>query len=289
MITVVGDIAVDITSKMTHPLVRGSDASGAISLHPGGSGANVAVWLARLGCPVRLIARVGNDLFGDWLVDDLKKEGVRAELVVDGALRTGVIQVLVEPDGERTMIPDRGANAHWAEGDIDEETIAASDWLHVVGYVLFDESSRNGALRAIEIARYHAVPVSVDPSSHGPLARLGAEGFWALIGKVDLLLPNRAEATALTGEEDPRRALAALRRHAGAVAIKLDAEGCLASAGGLEVSVPAEPVTVLNSTGAGDAFNAGFLSVWATGQDLLVSAHRGVDAGTRKVMIATSR
>ena len=82
---------------------------------PGGSGANVAVWLARLGQRATFIGRVGDDMFGRWLRDDLVAEGVEAALVVDSARRTGVIQVLVEPDGERTMVPDRGANAVWTQ------------------------------------------------------------------------------------------------------------------------------------------------------------------------------
>jgi sugar/nucleoside kinase (ribokinase family) len=100
---VLGDIAVDIVSTLRAPLARGSDAPAEIRLMPGGSGANVAVWLARLGRPVTFIGRIGDDMFGRWLRDDLEAEGVTPALVVDHTRRTGVIQVLVEPDGERTM------------------------------------------------------------------------------------------------------------------------------------------------------------------------------------------
>ncbi len=108
MIVVVGDIAVDIVSMLQSPLARGSDAAAEVRLMPGGSGANVAVWLARLGQDATFVGRIGDDMFGRWLLDDLVAEGVEPGLVVDRARRTGVIQVLVEPGGERTMVPDRG-------------------------------------------------------------------------------------------------------------------------------------------------------------------------------------
>ena len=147
MIVVVGDIAVDIVSTLKTPLARGSDAPAEISLMPGGSGANVAVWLARLGQRATFVGRIGDDMFGRWLRDDLVAEGVEAALVVDGTRRTGVIQVLVEPDGERTMAPDRGANAAWAQDDVSETLIAGADLLHVVGYVLLDRASQPGCAR----------------------------------------------------------------------------------------------------------------------------------------------
>ncbi len=205
MIVVVGDIAVDIVSTLKTPLARGSDAPAAISLMPGGSGANVAVWLARLGQRVTFVGRIGDDMFGRWLRDDLVAEGVETALIVDFARRTGVIQVLVEPDGERTMAPDRGANAAWTPDEISETLIAGANLLHVVGYVLLDRESRPGALTAMRYARKHAVPISLDPSSHALLRALGPDAFWDLVGKVDLLLPNRHEAQALSGQPRTRR------------------------------------------------------------------------------------
>ena len=85
-----------------------------------------------------------------------------------------MIQVLVEPDGERTMVPDRGANAVWDGDEIGEGMIASAAALHVVGYMLLDRDSRPGALAAMAHARRHGVPISLDPSSHAPLLGLGA-------------------------------------------------------------------------------------------------------------------
>jgi sugar/nucleoside kinase (ribokinase family) len=289
MIVVVGDIAVDIVSLLRTPLARGSDAPAEISLMPGGSGANVAVWLARLGRRTTFVGRIGDDLFGRWLRDDLVAEGVAPALMVDKARRTGVIQVLVEPGGERTMAPDRGANAVWAPDEISEALIAGADLLHVVGYVLLDRASQPGALTAMAYARKHGVPVSLDPSSHAPLLGLGADVFWDMVGQVDLLLPNRQEAQALTGSREPADALPALRKHAGTIVIKLDREGCIASVGQGVERTPAPAVPVINATGAGDAFDAAFLASWRLGSNLRAACQAAVSLGAFAATLPTSR
>jgi sugar/nucleoside kinase (ribokinase family) len=289
MIVVVGDIAVDIVSTLKTPLARGSDAPAEISLMPGGSGANVAVWLARLGQHTTFVGRIGDDMFGRWLQDDLVAEGVEPALVVDNVRRTGIIQVLVEPDGERTMAPDRGANAAWVPDEISETLIAGADLLHVVGYVLLDRASQPGALTAMAYARKHGIPISLDPSSHDPLLRLGADAFWDLVGKVDLLLPNRHEAQALSGSREPAGALRALRKHADTVVIKLDHEGCIVSEGGGIGRTPTPAIPIVNATGAGDAFDAAFLATWRSGGGLPAACRAAVSLGTFAATLPTSR
>lgn len=289
MIVIVGDIAVDIVSVLRTPLARGSDAAAAILLQPGGSGANVAVWLARLGQSVTFVGRIGDDLFGRWLREDLEAEGVNPALIVDRSRRTGVIQVLVEPGGERTMVPDRGANAVWPADEISEALIASADLLHVVGYVLLDRASQPGALAALALARRHGIPISLDPSSHAPLMGLGPDAFWTLVGQVDVLLPNRREAQVLAGGRAPEEALAAIRAHANTVAIKLDREGCLAADARGRVRSPASAVSVVNTTGAGDGFNAAFLASWSRGEDLRAACRAAVGLGTFTATLPSSR
>jgi sugar/nucleoside kinase (ribokinase family) len=289
MIVVLGDIAVDIVSRLRRPLARGSDAAAEVRVMPGGSGANVAVWLARLGQPVIFVGRVGDDLFGHWLADNLAAEGVTPALVVDRERGTGVIQVLVEPGGERTMVPDRGANAFWSETDVPEELIAQASLLHVVGYVLLDEDSRRGALRAMAYARSHDVPISLDPGSHAPLLTLGVGDFWSLIGRVTVLLPNRIEAQALAGEDTPEGAATKLLAHAEVVAVKLDRDGCLAAKGSDRWRVPAPEARIVNATGAGDAFNAAFLARWLADGDVGAACRAGVALGTHAATLPTTR
>jgi ribokinase len=289
MIVVLGDIAIDIVSRLRKPLARGSDASATIRIMPGGSGANVAVWLARLGAPVSFIGRVGDDPFGRWLADDLRREGVNPVLTIDHERGTGVIQVLVEPDGERTMVPDRGANAVWASGDIPEALIASASLLHVVGYVLLDEESRRGALTAMVHARVHGVAISLDPSSHAPLEALGADGLWSMVGQVTILLPNRHEAQLLSGETDPAHALRVLGQQARIVAVKLDKDGCIAGEGNRVYRAPAPQAAIVNATGAGDAFDAAFLARWMTGGDVEAACRAGVALGTHAATLQSTR
>jgi len=289
MIVVLGDIAVDIVSKLRTPLTRGSDAPASVRVMPGGSGANVAVWLARLGQPVTFIGRVGNDLFGRWLADDMTREGVQLALAIDKQRPTGVIQVLVEPSGERTMVPDRGANAFWATQDVPEALIAQSSLLHVTGYVLLDPSSQHGALQAMRYARIHGVPISLDPSSHAPLKALGIAHFWSLVGQVTILLPNRSEAEVLSGEPTPEAALTVLQKRATVVAIKLDRDGCLAGAGSDRWRVPAASADIINATGAGDAFDAAFLARWLADGHIEAACQAGVTSGTHVATLPTTR
>ena len=289
MIVIVGDIAVDLVSILQRPLARGSDAAAEIRLMPGGSGANVAVWLARLGQDASFVGRIGDDMFGRWLRDDLVAEHVKPALIVDSSRRTGVIQVLVEPGGERTMVPDRGANAVWAPDEISETLIAGADLLHVVGYVFLDRESQPGALAAMAFARKHGIPVSLDPSSHAPLLGLGSDAFWDLVGKVDLLLPNRREAQVLSGRQEPAEALQTLRKHAGTVAIKLDRDGCIASDSGDLERAQAPRIAIVNATGAGDAFNAAFLARWRQGGSLRDACRAAVSLGTFAATLPTSR
>ena len=289
MIVVLGDIAVDIVSVLRAPLARGSDSPGEVSPMPGGSGANVAVWLARLGHPVVFVGRLGNDPFGRWLRTDLEAENVESILTIDASRHTAVIQVLVEPGGERTMVPDRGANAVWTGDEAPESLIASADLLHVVGYVMLDEQSRPGALRAMQYARAHGVPISLDPSSHAPLQQLGAEGFWSLVSPVTVLLPNRNEARVLGRREDPESALQVLLKYAKLVVIKMDREGCLAATSSQRWRISAPQVGAINATGAGDAFNAGFLARWAACGNVESACRAGVALGTYATTLPESR
>jgi len=289
MIVVLGDIAVDIVSTLRTSLARGSDAPAEVRPMPGGSGANVAVWLARLGQRVAFIGRLGDDLFGRWLEADLAAEGVESALTVDAGRRTAVIQVLVEPGGERTMVPDRGANAVWTGEEAPEALIAGADLLHVVGYVMLDAESRRGALEAMRHARAHGVAISLDPSSHSPLARLGAEGFLSLIRPVTVLLPNRSEARVLGGGDESDAAMDSLLSYASLVVIKMDREGCLAGTTRERWKIPAPQVRAINATGAGDAFNAGFLARWLASGDVEAACRAGVALGTYAATLPETR
>jgi sugar/nucleoside kinase (ribokinase family) len=230
-LVVLGDLMVDVVARINDPLARGSDTAARISVEGGGSAANVAAWAAVLGADVSLVCRVGRDDRGRAAVDELRDVDVR--VTVDYERPTGTCVVLVEPGGERTMLPDPGAN------DAPLGEIPLGDHLHVVGYALLRDGPRASALAAITRAREAGMTVSVDPSSWA-LLRPGA-----IPPEVDLLLPNEREAELVEGE----------------MIVKLGAGGARWG----DVEVAAEPVEVVDTTGAGDAFAAGFLTAWLDG------------------------
>jgi sugar/nucleoside kinase (ribokinase family) len=247
-LVVLGDLMVDVVARVEDELALGSDTAAQISVQGGGSAANVAAWAAHLGTPVSLVCRVGRDDRGRAAVDEL--EGVDVRVTVDYDRPTGTCIVLVGPGGERTMLPDPGAN------DAPLGEIPLGEHLHVVGYALLRDGPRASALAAIERARTAGMSVSVDPSSWA-LLRPGA------IPEVDLLLPNEQEAGLVEGE----------------MVVKLGARGARWG----EIEVPAEPVEVVDTTGAGDAFAAGFLSARLSGAGPREALEAGCHVAARAV------
>lgn len=271
MIACVGDLCVDIVSRVPGPIRPGSDVFAATRVATGGAAANVAMWLARSGVPVTLLSRIGDDLWGRWLVEKLHKEGVSLHLITDETRPTCIIQALVEPDGRRTFVSSRGACLGWRMTDLDVvgPALSAAEWLYLSGYTFFDEAGRMVARAILERARASGVKVAIDPASWGPLSDLGAEAFWNLAAGADVLLPNREEGEVLTGEKEPEAMARALARRVSLVVLKLDAEGSLAcTTAGEMIYHPAPAMEVQDSTGAGDAFAAGFLARWRAGAPL---------------------
>ena len=260
-VVVLGDVMADVLVSLSGPVAPGSDTPARIAHRGGGSGANVAVWLARAGARAVLLGRVGDDAAGRGALAELREEAVEARVAVDAQRPTGTCVVLVDPDGERSMLPDRGANAALAPAPLP----ADAAHVHVAGYSLLDPGARPAALAALAEARRLGCPASVDPASAAPLAAAGAAAFLGWIGRVDLLLPNAHEAAVLSGLADPAAAARALAAHADEVGVTLGREGALWSDGRTVEHVAAVPARVVDTTGAGDAFAAGLLAARARG------------------------
>jgi sugar/nucleoside kinase (ribokinase family) len=262
-IVVVGDVMTDVVASLSGPVAQGSDTPARVVQRGGGAGANIAVWLARSGTAVTLIGRVGDDAAGRGAAEALWAEGVDARLAIDPARPTGTCVVLVEPGGERSMLPDAGANAGL-------EAVALPDdaaHVHLAGYALLHPGSRPAARALLAAARAAGLGVSVDPSSAALLQRSSAAAFLDWVGGIDLLVPNRDEAAVLTGMSDPRGAARALTAHAREVVVKLGAQGALWTDGETQVRAPAVDVLVTDTTGAGDAFAAGLLAARLAGAE----------------------
>lgn len=276
-VVVVGDVAVDVVARLAEPVARGTDASATITMAGGGSGANVAWWLARQGVPVTLVGRTGDDEAGRSQLAALRAAGVDTAVTVDREHATGVVVVLVEPGGERTMLPDRGANLALAPADVPADTLAEAAHLHLSGYALLDHGPREAALAALDAARRAGLTTSVNPSSVQPLARTGPAAFLDWTAGMHLSIGNLDEARLLTGEHDAEACARALGQRYGAAVVTLGAAGALWVAGGrLWRSPPAPPTPgSVDTTGAGDAFTAGVLASWLDGTDPRACLERG--------------
>ena len=256
----VGDLATDVVVLLDGDPVPGSDRPVAIRTRGGGAGANVAVHLARLGTPVTFAGCVGDDAAGAGLVAELAAAGVRPSVRTVPGAATGTIVSLVETSGQRSMLADRGANLALEAADVPAP--AHGGHLHLSGYTLFASGPRAAVLAALAAARAAGCTVSLDPASTGPLAAHGVERWLADTAAATLVLPNADEARLLTGCADPAAAARALAARHPVAVVTLGAEGALWAAGERLVHRPAHPATVVDTTGAGDAFTAGLLSVW---------------------------
>jgi sugar/nucleoside kinase (ribokinase family) len=275
----------DIVVRLPGPLAPRSDRPAAIELRGGGSAGNTASWLHHLGTRVTLVGRIGpvNDPFRGTALDGLSS-AVAAGLVSDPAHPTGRCLVLVAPDGERTMVPDVGANAALVPADLAGH-FAAGRHLHLSGYPLLGPASAAGR-RALGLAREAGMTVSVAAASAAPLARVGAVAFLDWIGTDLMLFANVDEARVLTGAADPETAAAVLARRVRLAVVTCGRRGAVAADRAGAVRVPTEPLEPLDSTGAGDAFAAGCLDALGRGADTrgaLVAGNSAAASACRKV------
>jgi ribokinase len=262
-VVVLGDVMVDVVARLAGPLAPGSDAPARIGFGGGGSAANVAAWLGAAGVRPLLVGCVGDDERGRAAAAALRAAGVETRLAVDPELPTGTCVVLVAPDGERTMVPDAGANDGLAADDLPDELLEPGGHLHVGGYALLRSGSRPAARSGLARARERGMTVSVDPSS----AALLAPAFLDDADGAVLLLPNVDEAVALTGARDPERAARLLAERFPEVVVTLGAEGALWTDGRDVRRAPAVCAEVVDTTGAGDAFAAGLLAARLDGAE----------------------
>lgn len=286
---VIGDVVTDVVALcpatvLSEGLRRGTDTAADIALRPGGSGANTAVWAAVLGADARLLARVGRDT-AHWHRAELERYGVRPHLRVDPERAGAVVIVMVDASGERTMVTSRGAASRLGPHDWEDALLDGVGLLHLSGYVLFSEPGLRLAQVAMERAARRGVAISVDPASTGFLRDLGPERFLAETAPADLVLPNREEALLLAGTRDVERAGERLSARYGTAVVKLgQLGGMVARRGRIVARVPAPPVRVIDSTGAGDAFAAGYLTAAASGAD----DETALAAGCRVGALATT-
>ena len=222
-VVVVGDLMTDTVAHAALPLAKGSDTPATVSMHGGGSGANIAAWLAADGGEVAFVGRRGADIAGRNRDMELMGYGVDARLVMDPDRPTGTCVVMVTHKGDHTMMSDPGANAALHPDDLPKDLFAPGAHLHMSGYTLLNEGSRGAALAAFAHAGRAGMTISVDGASSAPLERVGAEPFLEMTNGVTLLLVNADQAAVLTGREDPESAAHVLTAWYPEVVVKLGA------------------------------------------------------------------
>ena len=237
----------------------------------GGCAGNTAAGVAALGGRAGFIGQVAPDQLGDFYIHDLRSAGVEFTTPpVDVGIPTARSMILVTPDGHRTMNTFLGAAQELAVEVLDEEQIRSAAILYLEGYLWDPETPRYAMVRAVEIARAAGRKVALSLSDLFCVDR-HREGFQALIdgGRVDILFANEAEILALAGAPHLETAVAAVAPKVETLVVTRGANGALATRAGERADVPAEPVReVVDTTGAGDLFAAGFLFGYAAGKSL---------------------
>ena len=286
-----GDLVLDTVLAPGRPLESGTDVPGRVALRQGGSAANTARWLAHLGVRTSLVAAVGRDPIGRALVGAMSDAGVVPRIARVAGRPTGRIGVLIGPSGERSFVADRGAADALSPKDVDPAWFRRVDAVHLPAYSLLGEPLGLAGRAAVALGRAEAALVSLDLASIGPLLARGRRAARQLVASIapDILFATEAEALALIG----RYAVEDLLDFTDLAVVKRGAKGATLLARGrdgsrLRVEVATASVATTDSTGAGDAFDAGFLASYLvarragrTGPSVI---HRAALAGHRAAM-----
>jgi sugar/nucleoside kinase (ribokinase family) len=284
-ILVIGDVIRDILVQPKGPIRPDTDTPARIDLRWGGSASNTALWLGALGAQCHFFGRVGaTDV--ETTAEHFRHFGVEASLQPDPDHPTGSIAVIIEGDS-RSMLTDRGANAHLDVEALEPSTVAGLGWLHLTGYSFFHTTQTDALLRLIDRLRLEGTIVSLDCSSVGFLQEFGLDRWWRILQHVDIVRGNADEAMLITGTDDSKTATSAIAERGHLAVITRGAQGALwCEQGGTVQSAPAAPLGpggYLDPTGAGDSFSAGVIDAMWRGEDIADAVAAGLQLSARVV------
>ena len=271
-VTVIGCVQADVVmSPVTDlPSPGGTLLTEQMTIRVGGAGANAALAAAELGMQVRLVGCIGSDQLGNWMREQLASAGLADDLVAMPTGTTGLTVALESPARDRTFLTYLGVNASWGASMIPREVLASAN-LVLCDYFVAPALRGDVARRLLETAHGYGARTFFDTAwDPDDFPSQTCAEVHELLPFVDVFLPNEAEACALADRpgDAPQAARDLQAISGGWVVVKRGAHGCLAAGpDGLELAIPAPAVPVTDTTGAGDAFNAGLVDALARGAD----------------------
>jgi ribokinase len=275
-IVVVGSLNMDLVVRtVRHPQIGETVIGHDFRTYPGGKGANQAVAAARLGSDVSIIGKVGNDQFGEALLQAVNTDGVNTQYIIrDSKVPTGVAFITVDDRGKNTIVVASGANAHLSPDEID----ASRDAFIGASVLLLQlECPLNVVERAIDIAKQYDIRIVLNPA---PAQLLDAY----LLHSVDYLIPNQTELAQLSGQESTEAAIGVLQgMGVKRLVVTLGEEGLLVVDESQREHIPAYKVQAVDSTAAGDAFAGAFAVALGEGLSIHQAAIWGNAAGALTV------
>jgi len=287
----IGDVMLDVIARINvspQKINFGSDTASRISTSSGGAAGNVAAWLTRTDARSTIVSHVGDDPAGAAIVAEFDALGVsHGDLVIPGET-SGVVVVLVDSSGERTMFPDKGANSRLTVTDLPD--LGSFQAVYISGYALLNPLARDGVLAMIEKIKADGLPIYFDPASVGAMKDVADKELHNWFSMMDVLFLNEEESIYLTGSVDIERALNYLLDFSQVVVIKRGSAGAIAKARGFDsISLPAFAATVVDTTGAGDSFAAGFIASYSKNHDLTAALQAGGELAAGCVAIVGGR
>jgi len=278
-IVVLGDLNLDVLARLPCDLPHGGEVRTSVESTPGGSAGNFARAAACEGADVTFIGCVGNDIVGELLIHSLKEQGIDAQ-VKHVELPTGTI-VALQYGEKSTMLCSRGANDGLDPSWIKEECFLKADHLHLSGYSFLSPAQLPAVKKAMQIAQRKAISISVSPPPANLIHSFGVTRFLEAIAKINFIFPNLKEGKLLTGKETPEEIVTALAEKFTTGALTLEGKGSLAWSGDKRDRCQIDSIKALDTTGAGDAFAAGFVVAYLKSHDLSAANRRGNEVAYR--------
>jgi sugar/nucleoside kinase (ribokinase family) len=259
-VVVVGDVMLDVIVKPTTEVALTSDTPSRVRLSRGGAAANVAESLARAGHIVTYVGACGEDVTAQLFEDALRSTGIDAALELVDA-ETGVVVAVVDAEGQRAMMTDRGANSLLSREHVLRQLDRPFDHLHVSGYTLLDPATIDVGRLALARARELGRSTSVDVCSVAPLINMSPAAFLKAAVGAGTLFANEEEALTLSGLPDVTAAIERLSKDFDVVVVTRGDHGARARHEGADYEVSSLSDVVVDTTGAGDAATGAYLAV----------------------------